>query len=223
VAIELLLEALQEPLRIGSRNSQVKEITDIRKASLAPTREIGHQHLRVLETIRKAMPGGSMLFGDMAQVVYYGCVVYPCSSPKEWQFVGGFGTLGSALPMAIGAKLGNPDRAIAVLVGDYGLLFSMQELMVAVEWKLSLPIIVWDNEGLGEIRDAMDAMEIERVGVETSSPDFESLARALRCHSRTPLSLLEVEREIRAALVADLPTIIVVREGANYLTTANEP
>jgi 5-guanidino-2-oxopentanoate decarboxylase len=82
---------------------------------------------------------------------------------------------------------------------------------------------VWDNEGLGEIRDAMDAMEIERVAVETSSPDFESLARALRRHSRTPHSLLEVEREIRAALVADLPTIIVVREGANYLTTANEP
>ena len=108
-----------------------------------------------LEAIRAALPSDAAVFTDMTQIAYFGNYAFPVDAPRRWFHPSGYGTLGYALPAAIGAKIASPARAIAALAGDFGLQFTLGELMTAVEANLSLPVIVWNNSALGQIRDDM--------------------------------------------------------------------
>lgn len=175
------------------------------------------QHVAVLGAIRNALPPDALVYADMTQIAYTGCVYFPVDVPGTWHFPVGYGTLGYALPASIGGAAGSPGRACLALVGDGGLLFTVQELATAVEQKLPLPIVLWDNDGLGEIADFMRARNIPEVSVRPLNPDFMALADAFGCRTATPRSLEEIEDAIRGALCADRPTIILVRQDAEYL------
>ena len=108
-----------------------------------------------LEAIRAGLPGEAAVFTDMTQIAYFGNYAFPVDAPRRWFHPSGYGTLGFALPAAIGAKISSPARAVAALAGDFGLQFTLGELMTAVEANLSLPVIVWNNSALGQIRDDM--------------------------------------------------------------------
>ncbi|EYR81937.1 5-guanidino-2-oxopentanoate decarboxylase [Shinella sp. 838] len=175
------------------------------------------QHVAVLDAIRNALPPDALVYADMTQIAYTGCVYFPVDVPGTWHFPVGYGTLGYALPASIGGAAGSPGRACLALVGDGGLLFTVQELATAVEQKLPLPIVLWDNDGLGEIADFMRARNIPEVSVRPLNPDFVALADAFGCRTATPRSLEEIEDAIRGALSADRPTVILVRQDAEYL------
>jgi 5-guanidino-2-oxopentanoate decarboxylase len=175
------------------------------------------QHVAVLGAIRNALPPDALVYADMTQIAYTGCVYFPVDVPGTWHFPVGYGTLGYALPASIGGAAGSPGRACLALVGDGGLLFTVQELATAVEQKLPLPIVLWDNDGLGEIADFMRARNIPEVSVRPLNPDFVALADAFGCRTATPRSLEEIEDAIRGALSADRPTIILVRQEDEYL------
>lgn len=175
------------------------------------------QHIAVLEAVREALPADALVYADMTQIAYTGCVYFPVDVPGTWHFPVGYGTLGYALPAAIGGSIGSPGRACAAIVGDGGLLFTVQELATAVEQKLPLPILLWDNDGLGEIADFMRARNIPEVSVRPLNPDFKALGDAFGCLVAVPRSLDEIGNEIRRALRADRPTIIIVKQDAEYL------
>lgn len=121
------------------------------------------------------------------------------------------------MPSAIGASLGAPQRAVAVLVGDGGLLFTVQELATAAELGLPLVIVLWNNDGLGQIRDDMIAKGIPQVGVNPRNPDYQLLARAFGCHAVCPDSLDAFASAVSDALSVDAPTLIEVRQDAAFL------
>src|SRR6202012_3216999 len=84
--------------------------------------------------------------------------------PRSWLMPIGSGCLGCALPMAIGAKLAAPDRAVLALAGDGGFQFTIQELATARDLGAGVVALVYDNRGYGEIRS-----EERRVGKEGRS------------------------------------------------------
>ncbi len=92
----------------------------------------------MLEALRRALPPEGVVFADMTQIVYTGYCYYPCPAPKRWIFPAGYGTLGFALPAAIGGQIAAPGQPTVALVGDGGFLFTLQELGTAVEQKLPL-------------------------------------------------------------------------------------
>jgi thiamine pyrophosphate-dependent acetolactate synthase large subunit-like protein len=114
----------------------------------------------------------------MTQIAYLGNYAYPVDNPGQWFHPSGYGTLGFALPAALGAKISSPARAVIALAGDFGLQFTLSELMTAVEAGLSLPIVVWNNSALGQIRDDMIAAGIPQLGVIGRNPDFVAIAHA---------------------------------------------
>lgn len=175
------------------------------------------QHVAVLDAVRAALPADALIYADMTQIAYTGCVFFPVDVPGTWHFPVGYGTLGYALPAAIGGALGSPNRACLVIVGDGGLLFTVQELATAVEQKLPLPILLWDNDGLGEIADFMRARNIPQVSVRPLNPEFKALAESFGCLTAAPESLEDIKAEIGRALSADRPTVIMVRQDAEYL------
>jgi 5-guanidino-2-oxopentanoate decarboxylase len=163
-----------------------------------------------LRAIKAALPWDGVVFSDMTQIAYLGNYAYPVDHPGQWFHPSGYGTLGFALPAALGAKISSPARAVIALAGDFGLQFTLSELMTAVEARQSLPIVVWNNSALGQIRDDMVAAGIPQLGVVGLNPDFVALAHAYgaegyRVHD--PAALTEA---IRTALSHSGPTLIEV-------------
>lgn len=164
--------------------------------------------VRALRTIRATLPADGAVFTDMTQIAYLGNYAFPVDRPGAWFLPSGYGALGYALPAAIGAKIACPERAVIALAGDFGLQFTLQELMTAVELELSLPIIVWNNSALGQIRDDMRAAGIPAVGVVARNPDFVALARACGAdgvRTRGPAALAEA---LQVALLRRGPTLL---------------
>jgi thiamine pyrophosphate-dependent acetolactate synthase large subunit-like protein len=168
-----------------------------------------------LEAIRAALPDETAVFTDMTQIAYFGNYAFPVDAPRRWFHPSGYGTLGYALPAAIGAKIGSPGRAVAALAGDFGLQFTLSELMTAVEANLSLPVIVWNNSALGQIRDDMIGADIPPTDVVAKNPDFVALARACGAGAVRASDASQLTAAVRGALAAAGPTLIEV-PAANF-------
>ncbi len=161
-----------------------------------------------LDVIRAALPQDTVIASDMTQIAYAANEDFSVDLPRKWLHPVGFGTLGFALPAAIGAKFGVGATPVAVLAGDYGLQYTINELGTAAEHKLAIPILLWNNNALGQIRDNMVDAGIQPNAVTLRNPDFQMLARAYGCHAETPASLAELGKAIKVALEADGPTLI---------------
>jgi 5-guanidino-2-oxopentanoate decarboxylase len=163
-----------------------------------------------LEAIRAALPLDGVVFTDMTQIAYFGNYAFPIDAPGHWFHPSGYGTLGYALPAAIGAKVSSPARAVIALAGDFGLQFTLNELMTAVEEVVSLPIVVWNNFALGQIRDDMQASAIPLTGVIARNPDFVALARACGAAGVRVTDARALTEALRGALAHAGPTLIEV-------------
>ncbi|HVC02019.1 MAG TPA: 5-guanidino-2-oxopentanoate decarboxylase [Steroidobacteraceae bacterium] len=166
----------------------------------------------VLAAIRTALPADGAVFSDMTQIAYQGNYAFPVDLPGCWFHPSGYGTLGYALPAALGAKIASPQRAVLALAGDFGLQFTIQELMTAAEAQLALPIVVWNNAALGQIRDDMLAAHIPPIGVVARNPDFQALAGACAVRAARVTAAAELSSAVRTALAATGPTLIEVVE-----------
>ncbi len=96
-------------------------------------------------------------------------------------------------------------------------MFTMPELLTAVESDLGIPIIIWENGGLKQIQDDMDSRDIIRVGVEGINPDFELLAKACHCKAFRPKSEEDFLKQFKESIGSDKPTLIIVDEEEEWL------
>ena len=203
-------EALPGLLLENGRSQPAHDLTALRRAFEGRDTESRARHRTVLNAIREALPEDTVIATDMTRIAYSGNEVFPVSEPRQWLHPVGFGTLGYALPAGIGAALAKPGKPTAVLAGDYGFQFTHNELMSAVEQALPLPILLWNNNALGEIRAGMQDAGFAPVAVEQRNPDFGDLAKAYGCAYQHPGDLAALKRACAAALDADGPTLIEI-------------
>ena len=164
----------------------------------------------VADALRAAMPGDAMIYSDMTQFAYATKEVWDMAYPYHWHHPTGFGTLGYALPAGIGGAVARRGKPTAVIAGDYGFQYTLQELGTAVELGLSLPIILWDNGKLKEIEDSMVRGQIAPNAVIARNPDFCKLAEAYGARATAPDSLGDMQTAVREAFNAPVPTLIRV-------------
>lgn len=167
----------------------------------------------VVAALDAALPDDRILAGDSTKPAYAANHSLPMHRPRSWLMPIGYGCLGCALPMAIGAKIAAPDRPVVALAGDGGVLFTVQELATARDLGLSLPVVVYDNSGFGEIRDAMDESGIPHLGTDVATHDLPAIARGFGCGGVRVGSADELEAALRTALDAGGPTVIELRDG----------
>jgi 5-guanidino-2-oxopentanoate decarboxylase len=216
-AMRALAQALarrQAPAACASGEARAREIRARNAASLTALEK---QHARVWSILRPVLPPDTMVMGDATQIVYTGAHAMPMERERCWYYCGTYCALGVAVPMAVGAKIGAPNRPVIAVAGDGGFMFTVNELATAVEEKLALPVIVWNNDALNAIVEQMDVRNIPRIGVEPKSPDFVGLARSLGCHGVRAESAAHLTQSMREALVADRPTLIEIRQGSPWL------
>lgn len=166
------------------------------------------KHKPVLQALADVLDADALICADSTQLAYTGNHFYPSKLPGTWLFPNGYGTLGSALPAAIGAKIGCPERQVVAIVGDGSFLYTIEELTSAVENNVGLPVIIWNNRAYGEIRDAMIAADIPTVGVDLYTPDFKMIATGFGCEAVQIESLDQLTRELKLAFARTRPTIL---------------
>ena len=202
----------------ADRTQAQSRVRELRAEIAGNLTEAERQHARLLAILDDIAPADTVWSGDACQLVYTGAFALPTRAPRRWFYPAGFCALGNALPNAIGARMARPETPVVALAGDGGFMFTMPELVTAAEAGLGLPVIVWDNGGLRQIRDDMDSRAIPRVGVEGINPDFVALARACHCHGVAPGNEAEFRDAFGKALAADRPTVILIREGDEWLS-----
>ncbi|WP_193186629.1 5-guanidino-2-oxopentanoate decarboxylase [Nisaea sediminum] len=187
---------------------------EIRSASDTPETA---NRCRLLDLLMECLPADCFISLDSTQVAYTGASYFQIGHPNGWHFPNGFGTLGTGVPTAIGAKLGAPDRPAVAIAGDGGLLFTAEELIVAAELGLPLPVLVWNNGGYRQIRDSMVEAGVQPLGTDLLVPDFSALAKGYRCGYAAPKSAGDFATALSDAFAASGPTLIEVRADAAFL------
>ena len=217
IAVQEIVEKLdgfQSGNRTKEVTSRVQELRESMKKKLTLSEQ---QHVRLLSILRENTDEDTIFSGDACQLVYTGAFAFNIPKAKKWFYPAGFCALGNALPNGIGAKLAFPNSSVVVLAGDGGFMFTMPELLTAVDLAMSLPIIIWENGGLKQIQDDMDAGDITRVGVEGANPDFVSLAKACHCEGLYADTKEKFINGLKKAFKNPVPTLIVVKEDDKWL------
>ncbi|WP_434578283.1 5-guanidino-2-oxopentanoate decarboxylase [Pseudomonas sp. Z5-35] len=168
-----------------------------------------------LDTVLQTLPD-AVFVGDSTQPVYTGNLTFNPEHPRRWfNSSTGYGTLGYALPAAVGAWLGGGDQGdgrppVVCLIGDGGLQFTLAELASAVEARTPIIVLLWNNQGYEEIKKYMLNRAIEPLGVDIYTPDFIAVAKALGCDAEA----VDDAPSLRAALLVARgrqgPTLIEV-------------
>lgn len=216
VATEALLTALAS-LTLPARRADwgATRAAVLRKKVQATFDENMRGQTVFLQTILQELPE-AVLVGDSTQPVYTGNVTLELEHPRRWFNAStGYGTLGYALPAAIGAWLGrSPERKergpVVCLIGDGGLQFTLPELASAVEAKIPVIVLLWNNQGYEEIKKYMVNRAIEPVGVDIYTPDFIGVAKALGCAAEAVAGVEELRAALRQACDRTLPTLIEI-------------
>ena len=211
-------EAIARELgEVSARDETADEVAAIKRAFRRRLDDSQRRHCKLLDLLREILAEDTRVMGDVCQLVYTGAFAFDVSAPGLWNYPGGYCTLGSALPDAIGASLACPGQPVVALAGDGGFMFTVQELVTAAELGLALPIILWNNMGLKQIQDDMKLREIELVGVTGINPDFMQLAQACRCRAVRAENVAQIRSAVSDAFAADRPTLIEVREQDAWL------
>ncbi|WP_299670445.1 thiamine pyrophosphate-binding protein [uncultured Roseobacter sp.] len=162
----------------------------------------------VCDALKAVVPPDAMIYSDMTQLAYVAKEVWDMDRACHWHHPYGFGTLGYATPAAIGGAVARRGQPTMAIIGDYGFHYTMQELGVAVELGLSLPILLWDNAKLKEIEESMVRAQIAPNAVIARNPDFCKLAEAFGAHAAAPKSMEALQNAVTEAFTAQGPTLI---------------
>lgn len=192
---------------LKNRENELAKIRDVEKNELDFT-------LEIVKGIRKAIPDSGILVADMTKPAYIARSEYPSYLPNTFLHPVGYGTLGYALPSAMGVKFANPKKDVVALAGDGGFQFTIQELGVLLDHNMSLPIIIWNNNGFGEIRKNEKARHPnETIAVDNTNPDFEKIASSYSFSYSKIKDANNIESVLKKALNKSKPEIIeIVKE-----------
>lgn len=192
---------------------QVAEVKQALIASMPPSFAGPNALLKLIRNTVKDV----IIVGDSTQPVYSGNHGFEALGTRKWfNSSTGFGTLGYGLPAAIGAMLATNAPVIS-LIGDGGIQFTIAELICASELELPLIVLLWNNQGYGEIRRYMQERELPLIGVNIKTPNFEPLAAGFGAGYRRITGRQQLLEALQEDIKGNKPIIYEVDESDDFL------
>ncbi len=153
------------------------EFETVIKDDLHPTKE-GLTMGEVINEINIQTKGDAAIVSDVGQHQMIACRYANFNKTKSNITSGGLGTMGFALPAAIGAKMAAPDREVVAIIGDGGYQMTIQELGTIFQQKVPVKIVVLNNEFLGMVRQWQQLFFDKRyASTEMTNPNFVAIAK----------------------------------------------
>ena len=211
--LEQLLPHIEKKERSAWRNRicEMKGDSAVRDIQSLP--DTGHLYAaHVINDLWKETNGDAIVVTDVGQHQMWEAQYYHHNNPRTLITSGGLGTMGFALPAAIGAKFARPDADVWVVVGDGGFQMTMSELATIVQEKIKVNIAIINNGFLGMVRQWQEFFYDKRyVATPLVAPDFAALANAFGIRGERVTARSDVISTIRAARASKESVLIDFR------------
>jgi acetolactate synthase-1/2/3 large subunit len=172
---------------------------------------------RPLGALRTVLPRDAIIVAGSGNTQGAVKQTFPVYEPRTHLTAGGFSSMGWAVPAAIGAKLGAPDRPVVCVLGDGDFLMTAQEIGLCVTNNIPVVFVVQDNSGFMSIRGGQRKQTGRHIGTEFNrpdgtpySPDFKALGEAFGLRSYRVESDDQLETTLKEAFESNEPTLIEV-------------
>jgi acetolactate synthase-1/2/3 large subunit len=140
----------------------------------------------VINILNELTGGKAIIVTDVGQHQMVACRYAQFHQTKSNITSGGLGTMGFALPAAIGAKYGAPDRTVVAIIGDGGFQMTIQELGTIMQCDVDVKLLILNNRFLGMVRQWQELFHGKRYSfVEIESPDFVQVAKGYRIEGKS--------------------------------------
>ncbi len=177
-----------------------KEFNKVIKEEMNPQSEILTMG-EVINMINELTNADSIVVTDVGQHQMVACRYAQMHQTKSNITSGGLGTMGFALPAAIGAKYGDPDRTVIAVIGDGGFQMTLQELGTIMQFDVDVKILILNNQFLGMVRQWQELFHEKRYSfTDITSPDFIQLAKAYGINGKSISKREELKNAIQEML-----------------------
>ncbi|MCG9792946.1 biosynthetic-type acetolactate synthase large subunit [Flavobacterium algicola] len=173
------------------------ELEAVINEELAPTNGKGISMGETIEMINKHSHADAIMVSDVGQHQMFTCRYSKFNQTKSNVTSGGLGTMGFALPAAIGAKMGRPDREVVAVIGDGGFQMNIQELGTINQTKVPVKIVVLNNEFLGMVRQWQELFFDNRYASTVMvNPNFCAIAEGYYIKARKVTKREELDEAV---------------------------
>jgi len=165
----------------------------------------------VIKCINNNSDGKSILVTDVGQHQMVACRYTKFNTSKSNVTSGGLGTMGFALPAALGCKIGAPDRQVIAVIGDGGFQMTIQELGTIFQTQAAVKIVILNNDFLGMVRQWQQLFFDKRyASTELVNPDFITISKGYRIESRRVEKRDELNQSVKEMLDYNGPYLLEV-------------
>ena len=186
------------------------EYNKVIKNDLHPTSE-GLTMGEVLKEINNQTKGEAAIVTDVGQHQMIACRYADFNVSKSNITSGGLGTMGFALPAAIGAKMAAPDREVVAIIGDGGYQMTIQELGTIFQNKVPVKIVVLNNEFLGMVRQWQQLFFDKRyASTEMVNPNFVAIAKGYYIEAQKVTKRGDLAAAVKEMIASDEPYFLEV-------------
>jgi acetolactate synthase-1/2/3 large subunit len=168
----------------------------------------------VIRELNDLTGGNAIIVTDVGQHQMVACRYARFNQSKSNVTSGGLGTMGFALPAAIGAKYGAPDRTVVAIIGDGGFQMTLQELGTIMQFDVNVKILILNNRFLGMVRQWQQLFHDKRYSfVDITSPDFVTLASAYHIEGNSVSDRAGLKNALKAMIDHKGPYLLEVFTG----------
>ena len=165
----------------------------------------------VIKSINQNTDGDSILVTDVGQHQMVACRYMNFNKSKSNITSGGLGTMGFALPAALGAKIGDPKREVIAVIGDGGFQMTIQELGTIFQTSSAVKIVILNNEFLGMVRQWQQLFFDKRyASTEMTNPDFVTISKGYFIESKRVSKRKDLNSSVKQMLSHDGPFLLEV-------------
>ena len=206
--LEAIVEGVRKATPPRSSRKAEREALRAETAALAQEPQAG-----ILKSLREGTPENAIFISGMTQIGYYSRPCWPTYEARTYLSSSYSGNLGYEYPVALGAKVACPQRPVIAVIGDGGFMYNVQELATAVQQKINVIAVVFNDNAFGNVARDLDDWWGGSYGAALHNPDFMKLADAFGVHGMRAKEPTQVGALVREAIQLDQPVLIEVPVG----------
>ena len=202
-----LVDALGKFTTPASRQHEFAALKAKARAAIAGVQP----QMDYLDAIRAVLPRDGFFVEEVSQMGFTGRIGFPVYAPRQYVTCGYQDNLGFGYNTALGVKVAHPGKAVVSVSGDGGFLFGLQEMATAVQHKINVVAVVFNNGAYGNVlRDQRTTYQSRVIGAELTNPDFVKLATSFGLPAFKATTSKQLRTVLAQALALDAPSLIEV-------------
>ncbi|MFD1706993.1 thiamine pyrophosphate-binding protein [Siminovitchia sediminis] len=188
----------------------VEEVKAVRKGVRDDLCSTIEPYGEIAAIMNEQLPDHTVLITDVTIPGYtWANKLVDVHEPRNYLYMTG-GGIGQGLPMAIGAKVGQPDKPVVLVAGDGGLMVNAGEMITAVQEDAPIIVLLFDDGGYGILKYYQEAAYGRKTAVDLQNPDFVMMAKSMGFDAEKVTSVEEFEKGLANALASSKPYMVVV-------------